>query len=124
MNTWENDLLVTKYTDAADVARIKDYECVSQMLEERFKEYADNLALVDNGVNYTYKDIDEKVGALRKELIKKGVQPGDRVGVFYPNCADFVFASLAIITSGAVAVLLPYQLDEHTLFGCSMKYKI
>ena len=124
MNTWGNNLLVTKYTDAADVARIKDYDCVSRMLESRLQEYSDNLAMIDNGENYTYKEIDEKVGALRKALLDKGIQPGDRVGVFYPNSADFVIASLAVITSGAIAVLLPYQLDEQTLFGCSMKYKI
>ena len=124
MNTWENNLLVNKYTDAKDVARMVDYDCVSRMVEERFKEYKENLAVVDNGVNYTYGQLDLAIGSLRKALLDQGIQPGDRVGVFYPNSADFVIASLAVITSGAVAVLLPYQLDEMTLFGCSMKYKL
>ena len=124
MNTWENNLLVTTYTDAKDVARIVDFDCVSAMIEKRFAEYGENLAIVDNGVNYTYQDLDQAIGSLRKKLLEEGVQAGDRVGVFYPNSVDFVIASLAVITSGAVAVLLPFQLDEMTLFGCSMKYKL
>jgi acyl-CoA synthetase (AMP-forming)/AMP-acid ligase II len=123
MNTWENNLLVQKYTDAKDVARIVDYDCISRMIEERFKEYKENPAIVDAGKTYTYKELDQAVGALRKTLLHAGLQAGDRVGVFYPNSVDFVVAALAVITSGAVAVLLPYQLDEMTLLGCSIKYK-
>lgn len=124
MNTWENNLLVTTYTDPKDVARIVDFDCVSQMLEERFFEYGDHVAVTDGEVTYTYQELDKAVGSLRAELLKQGIQSGDRVGVFYPNTADFVIATLAVITSGAIAVLLPFQLDEKTLFGCSMKYRL
>ena len=124
MNTWENNLLVQKYTDAKDVARIVDYDCISRMIETRFAEYKENPALVDAGKAYTYGDLEQAVGALRKTLLDAGVQTGDRVGVFYPNSVDFVVAALAVMTSGAVAVLLPYQLDAMTLLGCSLKYKL
>ena len=118
MNTWGNNLLVTKYTDVSDVARIIDYSCISEMLEKRLKEYGENVAVIDNGEQYTYKDLDVQIGKVRAELLKQGIQPGDRVGVFYPNSVDFVIASLGVISSGAVAVLLPFQLDEQTIFGC------
>ena len=124
MNTWGNNLLVTKYTEVADVARIVDYSCISEMVEKRLKEYGSNLAIIDNGEQYTYKDLDVQIGKVRAELLKQGIQPGDRVGVFYPNSVDFVIAALGVISSGAVAVLLPFQLDEQTIFGCSMKYKL
>lgn len=124
MNTWENNTLVTKYTDAKDVARMVNYDCISEMLEKRFKEYGETIAIIDNGQQYTYQELDSQIGKVRAELLKQGIKPGDRVGVFYPNSADFVIASLAVISSGAVAVLLPFQLDKQTIFGCSMKYRL
>ena len=124
MNTWENNVLVTKYTKAEDVARIVDYSCMSEMLEKRFQEYGDNLAIIDNGKEYTYKELEKKIGKVRCALLNQGIQPGDRVGVYYPNSADFIVAALGVITSGAIAVLLLFQLDEQTVLGCSMKYKL
>ena len=54
--------------------------------------------------------------------MKNGVKAGDFIGVYAPNSLFFVQAYLAITTLGACAVLLPPQLDEMTVFGCTMKF--
>lgn len=113
-----------KYTSAETYAKIVDYASVSEMWTHSAAEYADKVALVDNGENITYAQLEKEVAKMRTYLLEKGVKKGDNVGVYIPNSAAFVKAYLAITTIGAVAVLLPPQLDEMTVFGCSMKFAL
>ena len=113
-----------KYTDAETYAKIVDYASVSEMWKHSVLEYANALAIVDNGENITYAQLEEEVAQMRGYLFSQGIKKGDNVGVFIPNSAAFVKAFLAITTIGAVAVLLPPQLDEMTVFGCSMKFAL
>ena len=114
----------TKYTDAETYAKIVDYASVSEMWKHSVQEYANDSAIVDNGENFTYAQLEEEVAKMRGYLLSQGIKKGDNVGMFIPNSAAFVKAFLAITTIGAVAVLLPPQLDEMTVFGCSMKFAL
>ncbi len=113
-----------KYTSAEEYKLIVDYKNMTAMWKHAAETYADHVALVDNGVSYTYAELDKAVSAFRAVLVEKGVKQGDNVGVYMPNCADFAKAFLAITTLGAVAVLLPPHLDNITIFGCSMKFSL
>ena len=110
-----------KYTDAETFARIVDYSCITEMWEHSVSTYAENVAIVD-GRNYTYAELEEQVRTYRAVLAERGVQAGDKVGIYMPNSVQFVKAFLAITTMGAAAVLLPPHLDAMTLLGCSMKF--
>ena len=111
----------SRYTSAETFAKITDYTCINQMWQEAAINYRDSIALVD-GQEYTYGQLDALVASFRALLAEKGVKPGDVVGIYLPNCADFAKAYLAITTMGACAVLLPPHLDNMTVFGCSMKF--
>ena len=113
-----------KYTDAATFAKIVDYASVSEMWEHSVAAYANDVAIVDNGETLTYAQLESEVAKLRTYLLAQGVKSGDNVGIYIPNSAAFVKAYLAVTTIGAVAVLLPPQLDETTVFGCSMKFAL
>lgn len=110
-----------QYTDAATFAKIVDYSCITEMWEHSASTYAENVAIVDER-NYTYAELDEQVRTYRAVLAERGVQAGDKVGIYMPNSVQFVKAFLAITTMGAAAVLLPPHLDEMTLLGCSMRF--
>lgn len=112
-----------KYADAQTLAKIVDYDCITEMWEHSVKEYADSVAVVD-GAPITYSALDKEVKGMRAYLSAKGIKQGDRVGVFIPNSSAFVVAFLAITTLGAVAVLLPPHLDQTAVFGCSMKFAL
>lgn len=112
-----------KYTDSATLSKIVDYESVSEMWQESVKNYGDRIAIVDEK-NYTYSDLEELVANFRRVLIENGVKKGDNVGVLLNNGIDFVKSFLAITSLGAVAVLLPFHLDELTVFGCSLKFSL
>lgn len=117
-------LLNPKYTSYETQSKLKKFSCVGEMSDYIFEEYKDKIALIDNGIEYTYADLSNKVGALRLAISELGIKVGDKVGVFYPNCADFVVASMAVTSYGAVVVALPYHLDEKTLYGCSLKFQM
>ncbi len=50
------------------------------------------------------KEMLRRVAGLAKALAELGIQPGDRVGIFAPNCPEWHVADLAIQGIGAVTV--------------------
>lgn len=114
--------LFTQYTDKETFDRIKEFSTMPEMWESVTREFALNVAIEDNGSKYTYSQLDEDMAAFRGVLKSNGIKKGDKVGVIIPSSYDFAVATLAITTYGAVAVLLPVQLDEKTVYGCSMKF--
>ena len=51
-------------------------------------------------------EADGKVQSLAEGLVKLGVEPGDRVGVFSENFAEFIYSDLAFLSIRAVGVPL------------------
>ncbi|WP_037771342.1 AMP-binding protein [Streptomyces sclerotialus] len=64
----------------------------------------DRPALVFEGHETTYRELDEASDRLAGWLAAQGVRPGDRVGVHLPNCPQFLVAMLAVLRLGAVHV--------------------
>ena len=117
-------LSFAQYAYPEEYEKIVDYSSVSQMWQYCVDAYADNVAIIDAGREFTFSAFEADVAAFRATLLAHGVKQGDNVGVFAPNSAEFAKAFLAITTLGAVAVLLPPHLDEITVFGCSMKFAL
>lgn len=115
--------LFKSYTDAETFARIKSFANLAEMWEIRSKEFSDKIAVEDAGIQYTFKQLNNDVAVMRGVLSQNGIQKGDRVAMIIPSSYNFVKTFLAITTLGATAVLLPVQLDEKTVFGCTMKFK-
>lgn len=116
--------MFSKYTDESTYQKIVSYDSVSQMWKSCQKQYGNEIAINDNGQNYSYCEIENDVAYFRTTLVENGVGYGDRVGIFIPNSYDFVKAFIAITTLGAVAVLLPAHLDEKSVFGISFKFNL
>ena len=117
-----NTNLFEKYTDAETLKKIIKYPNFVTAWERSVQQYASLTAIGDNGNEYTYAQLDEDTAYLRATLLKNGVKKGDKVCLYAPSSYAFVKAFLAIVTLGAVAVLVPAQLDDKTLFGCTMKF--
>ncbi|MBQ6153271.1 MAG: acyl--CoA ligase [Ruminococcus sp.] len=112
-----------KYCSAEDFAKIKEYDTVSQMWIRCVEEYADSIAIEDDGEKYSFLKIDEDIAYFRT-LLKDDSDKKLRVGIYARNSYDFVKAYLATVTLGYCAVILPPQLDAPTVFGCSMKFSL
>ena len=114
--------LYRTYTGDETFDRIKHYETVAQMWEDRAAEYADLTAIADDGKTYTFRQLQEDVAHFRAVLRESGVEQGQRVALLIPNSYDFVKAYLAAVTAGCTAVILPAHLDEKAVYGTSMMF--
>ncbi len=77
------------------------------------------VALVFDGEEITYADLDDRIRRFAGWLEAAGVRPGDRVAVHLGNSPEFVVAFLGVLAAGAVHVpvnpmLLPAEI-EHEL---------
>lgn len=114
--------LFVNYTTDNVFTDLKEVETIPALLD-LIKSYGDKTAIID-GSEYTFAQLDERIGQLRAAMKANGVVKGDAVGVLFPNSFEFAAAALAAMSYGAIAVLFPFQLDDKTIFGCSMKYAL
>lgn len=73
-----------------------------QLLERSARQTPDKVALVFEGTNHTYADIDRRASQLAAELQRRGVRRGDRVATFLDNSVEAVVAIFAALKCGAV----------------------
>lgn len=74
------------------------------VLDESAYRYPDQIALDFFGKTYTYKKLKEMTDRVARGLQALGVGPGTKVGLFMPNCPQFVMAYYAILKVGGVVV--------------------
>lgn len=67
-------------------------------------ERPDAVAIHFYGRDITFAELDRASAAYAGWLRANGVEPGDRAGVFLPNCPQFAIAFLGILRAGAVYV--------------------
>ena len=79
--------------------------------------YPDRDALVDlsSGRRWSYGELVGDVRRLASGLIQAGVAVGDRVGIWAPNCAEWVLTQYATAEIGAVLVTINPAYRSHEL---------
>src|SRR3954451_16115214 len=65
---------------------------------------ADALISCHQGVRLTYSELDAQVDRAARALLAAGLQPGDRVGIWSPNCAEWVLIQYATAKAGVILV--------------------
>ena len=63
-------------------------------------------AVVDGDVRWSWADLGLQVERVARALLAAGIEPGDRVAIWAPNCAEWVAAVLGLQSAGAVLVPL------------------
>ncbi|WBS04081.1 AMP-binding protein [Pseudoduganella sp. SL102] len=89
---------------AHDVPLIGD--TIGSFLAGVAARHGGNEALVvpHQGVRWSYAELDSRVTALAAGLLALGLRPGDRVGIWSQNCAEWVLAQFATARAGLVMV--------------------
>ena len=66
------------------------------------------------GIRWTYRELGEKVDAFAAGLIALGLQPGERIGIWSPNNAEWVMTQFATAKAGLILVNInpAYRLAE------------
>ena len=114
--------LFSHYCDPEEFKRIIEKDTVVEMWRDVIAEFKDEIAIEDNGNQYTYAQLDSDMAEYRGALVSKGLKKGDRIGVFAKNSYDLVKMYLAGVTLGLVVAILPGHLDDKTVYGCSMMF--
>lgn len=100
---------------------------IPEVLERAVARFAGRNAAVfsEEGIRWTYQELQQKVDALAGGLLELGVRNGDRVGIWAPNRSEWVLTQFATARIGAILVCVnpayrPYEL-KYALnkVGCS-----
>jgi len=77
---------------------------LAQAFETSANAQPQKIALFWGDEEFTYADLQRRVGAAATAIRGRGVQPGDRVGLWLKNRPEFIVALLGIMHAGAVVV--------------------
>ena len=91
-------------------------ETIGACLDRTAAQHPDQDALVSRhqGLRYTYQQLHAEVEQVARGLLSLGVERGDRVGIWSPNCAEWLIAQYATAKVGAILVNInpAYRLRE------------
>jgi fatty-acyl-CoA synthase len=96
-------------------------ETIGQNFERTVATNPDAEALVDlgNGVTadrrWNYAELNAEIDLVARGLMSLGVQRGDRVGVWSPNCAEWTIVQYAAAKIGAILVTINPAYRAHEL---------
>jgi fatty-acyl-CoA synthase len=81
---------------------------IGESLRQTAERFGDNEALVDvpAGNRWTYREFRDQVRSLAAGLARSGLVPGDRIGLWAPNCGEWVLTQYAAAELGLILVNL------------------
>lgn len=74
-----------------------------EYLRENARNFPDKDAIIFYGRKITYRELDDLSDRFAAFLHQNGVQKGDRVALFLPNCPQYIICHYGIQKAGAVA---------------------
>lgn len=79
---------------------------LSTILRETAERLPDKTAFTFGKKNITYRQLDQQANNIASKLLELGLQPQDRVGIYFGNCLDFVAVFFGVVRANGVAVPL------------------
>ena len=92
-------------------------ETIGANFERTVAAHGDREALVEvaSGRRWTYRELNADVDRLARALIASGIEQGDRVGIWAPNCAEWTITQYATAKIGAILVNINPAYRTHEL---------
>jgi fatty-acyl-CoA synthase len=92
------------------------YETIGQAFDDTAQRFAlrDALIVPLQQVRWSYAELKHRVDLLAAGLLSLGLKPGDRIGIWAPNCAEWAVTQFASAKAGLVLVNInpAYRLSE------------
>ncbi len=98
-----------------------DVPLIEQTIGDNFDatvaRFADREALVDveQGARWTWNELQRDVNLAARGLLAAGIEKGDRVGIWAPNCAEWTLVQFATAKIGAILVTINPAYRTHEL---------
>ncbi|KUI23992.1 AMP-binding protein [Mycobacterium sp. IS-1742] len=92
-------------------------ETIGAHLERIVARHPDNEALVEvfTGRRWTYAELNDEIDLVARGLLALGVERGERVGIWAPNCAEWTIVQYAAAKIGAILVNVNPAYRTHEL---------
>jgi fatty-acyl-CoA synthase len=92
-------------------------DTIGAHFERTAARFAERPALVSRqqDVRLTYAELDAAIDAVAGGLLRAGIRAGDRVGIWAPNCAEWVLVQYATAKVGAILVNVNPAYRAHEL---------
>jgi fatty-acyl-CoA synthase len=91
-------------------------ETIGRYFDHAVARYGDSAALVvrHQGVQWGWRELKEKVDGFAAGLVALGLEPGERIGIWSPNSAEWVVTQFATAKAGLILVNInpAYRLSE------------
>src|SRR5580658_9638915 len=98
-----------------------EFALTAQTIPEMFTETAakfadqDGLIVRHQNIRLSWRQLADEVERTARGLVGLGLQPGDRVGVWATNCAEWVYLQLGCARAGLVQVNVNPAYRAHEL---------
>ena len=81
-------------------------QTIGRYFDSACQAHGDELALVvrHQNVRWSYRELHERVEAAASALLQAGLRPGDRIGIWSHNCAEWVITQYATAKAGLILV--------------------
>ncbi len=99
-------------SDVTDPRGDLQWGTIPGLVEDAAARFGDSEALVDvhaaggATVRLTFDELAEQVAGATRAIVANGIERGDRVAIWAPNCAEWVIAALGAVGAGALLVPL------------------
>ena len=92
-------------------------ETIGENLRRIAARFGDREAMVDvpSGRRWTYRQLDADTDTLARGLLAAGIGTGERVGIWSPNCPEWVLLQYATAKMGAILVNINPAYRTHEL---------
>ncbi|MEM9917682.1 MAG: amino acid adenylation domain-containing protein [Bacteroidota bacterium] len=80
--------------------------CIQELIEKQARQRPEKIALVSGEQQLSYEQLEQTATHLAENLVARGIQAGDFVGIFFDRSVDLVVALLATLKAGAIYVPL------------------
>ena len=77
--------------------------------------HVDALVEVATGRRWTYSELDDEINTVARGLMAAGLAAGDRIGIWAPNCVEWVLVQFAAAKIGAILVNINPAYRTHEL---------
>ncbi|MCD4781369.1 MAG: AMP-binding protein [Candidatus Omnitrophica bacterium] len=91
---------------------------IRDLLESLQQKYTDKPAIIFKDTPVSFSELNQKTRQLSRALQSLGVKKGVKVGIYLPNCPQYVYSYLSTFMLGAVGVPLDYMLKQEELLSC------
>ncbi len=93
------------------------YRTIGNALQAAAQRFPQREALVvrHQDIRWSYEELNRRVDDLAAGLIALGFEPGDRVGIWAPNCAEWTLTQFATARAGLILVNINPAYRTHEL---------